>query len=403
MQKSHKSGFTLIELLVVTVVVVSLMAIVFRLTGIAGSSSKTQRTIARMQRLENCLSGYYAVFGSYPPVPLQGASRDIYRKAMGNGVQTSDPNDTDSKLNWNNVRAACLSQPVKVLYPVAGIKPGSDKNGFDEYIEFQNDVNELYNAGAYDDSVKNSIDDWKDADLVDLNKTPGHVRSVQKETSFNKVQLFRYGLMSFLLPRYKFMLDCVRGNKSKFNDGGFVPWEYAQWTEFNPLPSKMDSGTQYESWKVFCQDLYGEDEWQIELIPSQAACARWMPNLLKTADDSDIVSGAMVEAFGMKVGNNRVCPNPAYPTSFSLYSTGGYKDGDPGSGYPLYFVTMKDGWDHDFYYYSPAPYQTYVLWSSGENEKTFPPWVDLAELDDNDRKTAIDWMSDDIKGMKTGK
>ena len=64
---------------------------------------------------------------------------------------------------------------------------------------------------------------------------------------------------------------------------------------------------------------------------------------------------------------------------------------------------MKDGWDHDFYYYSPAPYQTYVLWSSGENEKTFPPWVDLAELDDNDRKTAIDWMSDDIKGMKTGK
>ena len=38
MQKLHKSGFTLIELLVVTVVVVSLMAVVFRLTGIAGGT-----------------------------------------------------------------------------------------------------------------------------------------------------------------------------------------------------------------------------------------------------------------------------------------------------------------------------------------------------------------------------
>ena len=132
MQKLHKSGFTLIELLIVTVVVVSLMAIVFRLTGIAGSSKATQRTIARMQRLENCLSGYYAAFGSYPPVPLQGASRDIYRKAMGNGVQSDT--DTESSLKWPSVRAACLAQPVKTLYPVAGKKPGTNKDGFDEYV-----------------------------------------------------------------------------------------------------------------------------------------------------------------------------------------------------------------------------------------------------------------------------
>lgn len=401
MRKLHKSGFTLIELLIVTVVVVSLMAIVFRLTGIAGSSKATQRTISRMQRLENCLSGYYAVFGSYPPVPLQGASRDVYRRAMGNGVQSDS--ETESKLEWNNVRAACLAQPVKALYPVAGKKPDSSKEAFEEYENFQQDVKALYNEGAYDKSTRESVEGWMDSNLVNLNKNPGHVKSVQNETSFNVVQLFRYGLMSFLLPRYKFMLDCTRGDKKKYNAGGFAPWEYAQWTEFNPLPSRMDSGTQYESWKVFVQNLYGEDEWEIELIPSQAACARWMPNLLKTADDPDIVSGAQVSAFGMEVGNGRVCPSPAYPTSFALYSTGGYSASSQGSGYPLYFVTMQDGWDHDFYYYSPAPYQTYVLWSAGADGKTFPPWVDLAELDNQDRKTAIDWMDDDIKGMKTGK
>ena len=113
MRKSHKSGFTLIELLVVTVVVVSLMAVVFRLSGIAGNTSNRETTVHRLQCLENCLSGYYAVFGSYPPVPLQGASRDIYRKAMGNGVQSDS--ETESRLVWNNVKAACLAQPVKVL------------------------------------------------------------------------------------------------------------------------------------------------------------------------------------------------------------------------------------------------------------------------------------------------
>jgi prepilin-type N-terminal cleavage/methylation domain-containing protein len=399
---ASKSGFTLIELLIVTVVVVSLMAIVFRLTGIAGSASKQERTIARMQRLENCLSGYYAVFGSYPPVPLQGASRDIYRKAMGNGVQSDS--ETESRLVWNNVKAACLAQPVKVLYPVANKKPGSTKDGFEEYTTFQADVMELYNSGAYTKSVMDAVDGWKDATLVNLNESAGHIGSgYKKETSFGTLQLFRYGLMSFLLPRYKFMLDCARGDDSKYKSGGFVPWEYAQWLKYNPLPSKMNSGTQFKSWREFCQELYGKDEWQIELIPSQAACARWMPNLLKTADDSDIVHGAKVTAFGMEVGNNRVCPSPAYPSGFNLYSTGGYKEGGSSSGYPLYHITMQDGWENDLYYYSPAPYQMYVLWSSGADGKTVPPWVDIRELSSDDYKTAVKWMSDDIKSMKTGK
>ena len=76
---TNRGGFTLIELLVVTVVVVTLMGVVFRLAGAGGDSRKKAVTIDRLQRIENALSGYYAAYGSYPPVPLQGRSRSIYR------------------------------------------------------------------------------------------------------------------------------------------------------------------------------------------------------------------------------------------------------------------------------------------------------------------------------------
>ena len=45
----------------------------------------------------------------------------------------------------------------------------------------------------------------------------------------------------------------------------------------------------------------------------------------------------------------------------------------------------------------------YVLWSAGADGKTIPPWVDIRELKSDDYKTAVKWMSDDIKSMKTGK
>ena len=92
-----------------TVVIVSLMAIVFRLTGIAGSASKRETTVYRMQCLENCLSGYYAVFGSYPPVPLQGASRNIYRKTNDEHptIQSDDPRETwDENVTFNTGQTA---------------------------------------------------------------------------------------------------------------------------------------------------------------------------------------------------------------------------------------------------------------------------------------------------------
>ena len=43
--------------------IVTLMAITFRLGNVGSASTYKSRTVNRMQRLENCLSGYYAAYG----------------------------------------------------------------------------------------------------------------------------------------------------------------------------------------------------------------------------------------------------------------------------------------------------------------------------------------------------
>ena len=68
-----KKAFTLVELLIVVVVLVTLMAVTFRLSSIGSNQTARNKTVSRLQKLENCLSGYYAAFGTYPPVRLHGS------------------------------------------------------------------------------------------------------------------------------------------------------------------------------------------------------------------------------------------------------------------------------------------------------------------------------------------
>ena len=394
LSRASKSGFTLIELLVVTVVVVSLMAVMFRLSGIAGNASQRETTVHRLQCLENCLSGYYAAFGSYPPVPLQGASRNVYRKVdeNHNTIQTDDDEVEDS-LEWYSVRAACMAQPVAAMFP----PPDGYKEKYDAYKQ---GIQTALDSDIYSDSVKEHAQQLVSMTWQSL-ESPGFLNRYQGETDSRRLHLFRYGLMSFLLPRYRFMLQCAKGSQSgnteAFNNSID---NYSQWTEFNPIPPRMDTGIAYGSWKSFCDIIGGDDDWQIDLIPSQAACARWIPNL------RDIVSGPGFTFFGVPIaGPGNGIPAVKDVGSFSLYGAGG-SSGSGNAGYPLNKLTVRDGWGNDFYYYSPAPYQTYVLWSAGENEKTFPPWVDMEQFMKENRKdydTAMSWMSDDIKFMSTGK
>lgn len=405
-EKVHKSGFTLIELLIVTVVIVTLMAVVFRLSGVAGDANEVRATVERMQKLENCLSGYYAVFGSYPPVPLQGASRNIYRKVADSNsyIQSSDADDLETELISDNVLAACRAQPVAAMYPPPA-KFG-DLSSEDKYKQYWDKVNAYLSAGYWDGDEEERVQQNSSKTQIDLATNPGYLNSYQGESDSTKLQLFRYGLMSFLLPRYRMMLQCAQTQGSSY--GGNSSWanmidNFRQWTEFNQLPAKMDSGISYSSWKDFCNDMGGDDDWEIDLIPSQAACARWLPNLV-----GNIVSGRGGKFFGMDIGDCSVdggIPSVESAPNFAFYSPGGVSASDS-SGYPLMSTTVRDGWGMDFFYYSPPPYQSYVLWSAGPNKKTFPPWVDLDEFRNQNQDhyhSAMTWMADDVKFMSTGK
>ena len=418
LKEERNSGFTLIELLIVTVVIVALMGILFRLTGIAGSAKERETTVYRMQCLENCLSGYYAAFGSYPQVPLQGRTRNIFRKTHEDRtyVQSDDPSDvwssgiefdptkgkdTDEYKAYLSVEAACRAQSVAAMYPPPGKFRGDDHDSIVRYRAFQQAVAARLGSDDYSDSDKRKILKWIGAELQDISGRPGFLNPFTRETSINQLQLFRFGLMSFLLPRFRFMLGCAYGTSSYGGQQAFNNSidEFAQWTQNNTLPPRLDSGVSYASWKDFCDVFDGDDDWQIDLIPSQAACARWMPNL-----SGNVVSGPEANFFGVTIalhGGNGI-PEVKNAASFNLYFPGGY-DSNDSRGYPLLSYTVRDGWGHDFYYYSPAPYQSYVLWSAGANGWTFPPWVDLKQLSEKQLKKAVLFMSDDIKHMSTGK
>ena len=192
-----KRGFTLIELMIVTVVLVTLMAIVFRLAGITGPQEARAKTIKRMQCIENCLSGYYAAFGSYPPVKLHG-SRNIYLKVDNWGIQEED-GQTVSSLNWASVEAACRSQPVGARYPfsssddvqemvrmVAEELKRRSTSGDKEYKAYQDNVAVLGNG-------------------FDALARPSGEIDNPEATDWREVQIFQFGLLSYILPRYLFM------------------------------------------------------------------------------------------------------------------------------------------------------------------------------------------------------
>ena len=77
-----KKAFTIIEMLVVVVVIATLMTIVFRLSSIGEDSEYHNRTIVRMQKLENCLSGYYA-FGILEPACGSFQGHHLQRPCQG--------------------------------------------------------------------------------------------------------------------------------------------------------------------------------------------------------------------------------------------------------------------------------------------------------------------------------
>lgn len=366
-----KKGFTLVELLIVVVILVTLMSMVFRLGAIGGASEKRAITIQRMQRLENALSGYYAAFGMYPPVAVHG-SRNIFLAVDDSGQQSDDGTENDGwgdkNRMWQQVNNACRSQPIACEFPFAsnnGVDPA--KNASDELPS---------EAGvSFDDGVTQNIG--------------RHARN-KDETSWSKIKLFKFGVLSYLLPRYLFMMN---GDPRFFQ-------EYAQWTGNNTEPRDSMTGREMNWQKVqdYVNSSNARDMIRVANIPSQAVCARWMASF-----EGALTSSTPHTFFGVNVvGESNGSPFPWWDYDNEclwgrekIYYPGGYGGGTSG-GYVLDSITMQDGWNNDFYYYSPSPHQSYTVWSAGANGRTFAPWISRKELGAQANEVISEWIEDDI-------
>ena len=84
-------------------------------------------------------------------------------------------------------------------------------------------------------------------------------------------------------------------------------------------------------------------------------------------------------------------------TGIEVFSPAG--EDSTSNQYILDGISVRDGWGRDFYYYSPAPYQRYTLWSGGENGRTFPPWISRKGLSSKANQCISLWIWDDIIHM----
>jgi len=390
-----KKAFTLVELLVVVVVLVILMTMVFKLSSVGGDSAAVSTTVDRMHRLENALSGYYAAFGTYPPVKLH-SSRNPYLAVNDHGDQSQKGDENSSIWDWidsdgvkvtnsekerdawTQVQAACVAQPVACMFPFP-------KDVMKEAVDTMNKKMKLAAEKMEDGQEKRiferGFDDGVSENIARFNP-------YEDVSDWSVVKLFRFGLMSFLLPRYLVMMT----SESDFFD-------YAQWTGNNTLPRDPLTGSQISSWsymqKNYIQGTASSDLAHVANVPSQAVCARWMANF-----DRSLACNYDLVLFGVNLrggtGDEGFLSNLK---SSDIFIPGGYEHGDTSAQYVLDKISICDGWGNDFYYYSPAPYQSYILWSAGPNGRTFPPWIARENLDGNANRCIGYWVRDDIVNL----
>lgn len=393
-----KKGFTLIEMLVVVVVLVTLMSITFRLSSIGEDETRRSQTIARLQRVENCLSGYYAAFGTYPPVREHGYSTfnrvnqrgfqqeqeegpalNWYQSTGSHGIGTQQEID-----DWKIVRATCMNQPLACRFPYP--------EGYKEVIEAEAELAKERLASGEDGDTDSFHQTSVNAGYDDgYSNNPG--RHDLDEVNWAESQLFQFGLMSHLLPRYQMMMSSG-SNAEQFYTRG------RQWLDNNSLPCRSD-GSRNWSWSEIKNAMTGvisgsdgvrdsDIYYEIQMMYSQSVCRRWLPNLEKSC-----YSNVGFKFYGVEIADDSQRLN----TGYSVFAPGGSASDSSSQQYVLSVVTVTDGWHNELYYYSPPPYQSYILWSGGPNGRTYPKWMSTEGLDSAQKQCVGVWTEDDIVNM----
>lgn len=343
---SSRRAFTLLELMVVLVIIGILMASVFKLFSAVSENSRKAQTKARMERLQNAISGFYSSYGTYPPVPSTYSYPDPMNASDDRGAQGGE------KIPWSGDHKAdaalwaSRSQPVAFEYPYP--------QTYDEFIN----------------------EKFRDQQIRTANEVYGNAGSI-KESSWTEVKMFKFGLMSFLLPRVT--LIGIPADKTPFGKDQPKEGFYGskQWSEHN-----QTSRTGVGSADKLRNALRNQRELELR------ECAKWLPNL------EGLVSGNAPTILNTQLASGE---HMADSMGGSSQFRGVYaKDGQKTI---LFCTTVIDGWGNDFFYYSAPPYQSYRIWSAGADGKTFPPWIPLESLSSEDLKLVSEWIKDDIVGF----
>ena len=188
--------------------------------------------------------------------------------------------------------------------------------------------------------------------------------------SWEKVKLFRYGALSFLLPRLLVLGVNPDGNgdiKESPSTPKLSLFNKAMWNYYNM--GKVKSGK------------FDKESFMKQSERETISCGRFLPNLERR------VYGGKSDILGV----NTVESDQGYP-KFAVYEE-----------LVLGRMSLYDGWvrdydkrDNELYYYSAPPYQSYRVWSAGPDGKTFPPWIPLESLTVEQRKKVSAWISDDV-------
>jgi len=336
-------GFTLIELMIVIAIIGILVGTTFKLMGVAAEAKARAVTIARMERLQNALSGYYAAYGMYPAVPFYGNP-----DPSGAGQTGESDGQSISAGTQASAQAAARAQPVGFEYPTPT---------------------------------------WMD-DKIPLIFFPSSVISVNTaigslsptDGSWDKYKGFKFGLMSFLLPRVQLVGHPSQGANAPLQD----VYQRAQWMA-NNISSRVP-GSSNADLQALLQSL------EKQRLLENEACIRWLPcfeGILRSFADDVVLRDkdnniiASVHVNGDNGGGNRLAIRQMLG----------------GPQVALAYSTIADGWGNELFYYSPPPYQSFKVWSAGPDGLTYPPWIPST---DSTYKTlnAQNWTKDDIVSGK---
>lgn len=349
---ADRRAFTLMELMIVILIIGILMGGVFMLMGVAARHGDIAKTRSKVQRLQNAVSGFYAAYGTYPPVdncygPLDPFSpfQNDFDDTVNSSSNLDDP-ATKSACRW-----ACRAQPVAFEFP----------------------------CPQDDDAMINLF--FNDASVRSPNEVFANAASINS-SDWATTKMFKFGLMSFLLPRITMVGIPTTGN---FNNEQPLPdfYETMQWNN-NNKKSVVNSGALVDA-------LRSQSDVECRAV------AKWLPNL-----------EGMCTQLNRSIMNISLNDSKSYfyddETDAMVNAQGGdspyrgpYKYGSQKT--VLECATVKDSWNRDLFYYSAPPYQSYRIWSAGPNGLTFPPWIPLESLSETDQALVAEWIKDDIAGI----